>query len=114
MSQLRPTLDIVDPNENAAERHGRRLQAFLEALNEFVKAVDTQSPFYPEQIYRALEQVLEVARLEETQVRVLGPDPNRPGNWQVQGRANFQQLREGADRVSGLIRGYLGRLRVHQ
>ena len=78
-------MDIVDPNQDPAARFAERRNAFLKDMNALVEVVDTQSPFYPEPIFKALEQVLVVARREEMQVRVIGPDRNRPGAWEVEG-----------------------------
>lgn len=111
MGELRPTMDIVDADEDPVERFTRRLTAFTRAFNDFVRAVDDQSPFYPEEIFQELSTALQIGRRELISVSIEKPEQNM--NWYKEGRANCEALVQSTNTVSGLIRTRLESLQVH-
>ncbi len=111
MGGLRPRMDVVDPDEDPKERLARRLRRFEEAFDTFVRAVDDQSPFYPEEIFQELSAALQIARRESTSVSVERPE--QKAAWFKEGVANFDALVQSANRVSSLIRKRLSDLQVH-
>jgi hypothetical protein len=112
MGALRPRMDIVDPNETSEETFRRRRARFEEAFNAFVRAVDDQSPFYPEDIFRELSTALQTARRESISVAL--DEPEKKAEWYKEGAANFRAFRESADRISSLIRNWLASLQVQR
>ena len=108
MGGLRPTMDVAD--EDPEERFKRRLRRFEEAFNAFVRGVDDQSPFYPEEIFQELSAALQIARRESISVSVDKPEQNMA--WFKEGAANYGALVEAANKVSSLIRKRLHDLRV--
>jgi hypothetical protein len=112
MGELRPTMDIVDPDEEPQERLRRHFRMFQEAFSDFVRAVDDQSPFYAEEIFQELSAALQIARRELMSISI--EDPEQEGvNWYKEGAANFEALVQSSSRVSALIRKRLESLQVH-
>jgi hypothetical protein len=88
------------------------LPAFTDAVVAFVEAVDQESPFYPKEIYEALEKLVLIAQRERTDVLV---DRERfHGDWYLQGEQNFEQFCDGAQAVSDLIRERISKLSIHR
>ena len=117
MGQVRPMADIVPAGEMPEERERReagRFTAFAAAFDQLVTSVDTQSPFIPEEIYRKLEEVIQIARREATEVQVERGDRDRNPlrDWYQRGREHNQELQRLATELSDLIRLRLAALAV--
>jgi hypothetical protein len=110
MGALRPVADIIDPDEDPDARLKRRAGAFAAALHDFMRAVDDQSPFYPEDIFRELSEALTIANRESTSVS-LGK-PEKSSDWFKEAEANFSAFKKSAETVSSLIRQRLESLRT--
>ncbi|WP_047691630.1 hypothetical protein [Vibrio sp. ZOR0018] len=61
---LRPFMDYVDPNQSQEDRIRERLQPFVVKFNEMYKVLEHNKPFYPQDIYEALDRVCEKCRHE--------------------------------------------------
>lgn len=117
MSNVRPMSDIVpaeETREGREEREVRRLNDFLIALGEMVTAVDSQTPFIPDRIFHKLEEVIQIAQRESTEVRVERQDRDRNPmrDWYARGREHNQQLQRLVTELSDLIRERLATLVV--
>jgi hypothetical protein len=113
MALIRPELDLVPANETPEAREMRELErfrVFIVDLDALVKAVDTQSPFVPREIYQKLEQAIQVAGTESDEVQLERHERER--DWLRRGREHYQQFCEHAGEVSDLIRARLERLTV--
>jgi len=110
MGGLRPSMDIRDPDEDPKERFKNRYPPFARALDDFRRAVDDQSPFYAEAIFKELSQAVIVANREQISVSL--SEPERTAQWYKDGAENFQALKKSADAVSTLIRQRLESLRT--
>jgi len=110
MGALRPTMDVVSPDEDPDDRLNRRFATFERALHDFMRAVDDQSPFYPEDIFKELSVALQSAQHESVSVS-LGK-PEKTTDWYKEGAENFRVFRKSAETVSMLIRQRLESLRT--
>ena len=54
---LRPILDSVDPKETEEQRKLKRLNKFSESYNNFLSKLWQYQPFYPKEIFDALEEI---------------------------------------------------------
>ena len=108
MGGVRPTMDIVNPDEDRTTRLKRHFTLFKEVFSELVQTIDAHSPFYPENIYVELSAAIRIARREESDVLLTKPD--EPG-WHTRGRTNFQEFLVRVEIISGLIRSRLAALR---
>jgi len=68
MANLRPTRDIRNPDEDPNERFKLRSAPFANAVHDFWRAVDDQSPFYSEAIFKELSTTLTIAKREQISV----------------------------------------------
>lgn len=117
MASVRPMMNIVPQDETSEARDAREFadfRQFTEDLDALVRAVDSQSPFIPIDIYRALEAAIVTARGEAIEVRVERKDRDRnpTRDWYQRGREHYLQLQADAALVSDLIRARLEKLRV--
>jgi len=110
MGALRPAMDVVAPDEDPDDRLNRRFATFERALHDFMRAVDDQSPFYPEDIFKELSVALQIAQRESISVS-LGK-PEKASDWYKEGAENFNALRKSAETVSMLIRQRFESLRT--
>jgi hypothetical protein len=111
MSNLRPSFDWVDLNETKQERLSRRLKEFDGAVGGLVDAVDQQSPFYPKEIYLALEKLIQNAKNEGSDVT--SPFEAFEPDWYKRGKTNFIEFCGIAEEVSRLIRERIAMLSVY-
>ncbi len=111
MSNLRPSFDWLGPNETKQERLSQRLKDFDGALGGLVDSVDQQSPFYPEEIYAALEKLILNAKREGSDA-ALPFEAFEPG-WYMRGKTNFTEFCVMAEEVSRLIRERIAKLSVY-
>jgi uncharacterized membrane protein len=72
---LRPLLDYVHPNETDEERKVNRLQKFAESFEVFASTVVKNQPFYPEDVYESLFQIMMISREEADEYS--HRDPNK-------------------------------------
>jgi len=115
MGQVRPMADVVPAGETPEERERRevgRFNAFVTAFDRLVASVDAQSPFIPEEIYRRVEEVIQIARREATEVQVERGDRDRNPlrDWYRRGREHNQELQRLATELSDLMRQRLAAL----
>jgi hypothetical protein len=111
MSNLRPILEWADPNETREEALSRRVKDFGHALGGLVKAVDQQSPFYPPEIYTALDKLIVKAKSEGSDAAL--PFGAFEPDWYQRGRNNFDEFCGMAEGVSNLIRERISKLSVY-
>ena len=64
---LRPVIDSYDRNETEDERKKRRLMEYSEAAREFFVFFQTRQPFYPEEIFKTLNELGQKAHKEAIQ-----------------------------------------------
>jgi hypothetical protein len=109
--------EIVSRDETQEQRQQRefeRLTAFNEDCRALRHAVDSQSPFVPEDIYRRLQDAIQVAHREATEVRAERRDHDRNPmrDWYQRGRDHHEQFCTYATEISDLIRARLKSLTV--
>jgi len=112
MGALRPMVDTVDQDEDPDAKLKRRTGAFEAALHDFLRAVDDQSPFYPEDLFRELSEALTIANRESISIS-LGK-PEKSTDWFKEGAANFSAFKKSAETISSLIRQRLESLRTQR
>jgi len=64
---LRPMMDFVDPNKSDEEIKKERLDRFFKALQELYFVREKKRPFYPENIYKAIQIIEKESRSESRQ-----------------------------------------------
>ena len=112
MGLVRLTMDLRPADETDEQRERRefeRFKRFSTDLTALIRAVDSQSPFVPRDIYHALEKAIEVAQKEATEVEVERPDRDRNPmrDWFKRGKEHFREFRAAVGEVSDLIRARL-------
>jgi hypothetical protein len=111
MAALRPIGDVVS-DEDPDARLQRRLVEFRTALNAFLRAVDDQSPFYPDDIFKGLSTALTIAQSESLNVSLGKPD--KAMDWYREGAESFGAFRKSAETIAMLIRQRLESLRIRR
>lgn len=109
---VRPTASIVpvdDTKDAKLERLSQRIQAFSTAHDALLAAVDDRSPFYPMEIFEALDALLKESNTELTLVQT--DEPFTLG-WFREGREANLRVRQLCSQVSDRIRERLASLKV--
>jgi len=114
MAGLRPRKEIVSQNENRQERLARKLKVFADAINELKTAVFQYSPFYPEEVYRELSDVISLCDGEHDTVSIEGQDIEQPQDWYEQGEKRFSDVVRKGEVISSKIRQRIESLSVQQ
>lgn len=107
--RLRPRIDSVDPNESKEELMKRRIGAFVEPFNAYRDVIEKSKPFYSENVYSALSDVLtrchtEVIDYEYTE------QPHK--EYWAEARKNHEAILKAIDAACQSIRTRIAEVRV--
>jgi hypothetical protein len=118
VSEVRATMSVLRPMSGypatrpEQEAHLNRVfEAFMADLINLVHAVDHNSPFYPQEIYVLLDQLIHVAQRERDEIELTLHE--RFGlEWFSRGKENFGQYMTLVEKVGASIRERLSKLAV--
>ena len=99
---LRPIFDTVDPNETEEQRKIKRLNKFGESYNNFLLKIMQYQPFFPKEIFSALEEIRTVAYSEALDYEYSNPKSIQ--EYWDKAKANSDAILKGIDKVGELIR----------
>ncbi len=111
MSQLRPKFGIVDVRQTKEERLTECFEAYSPAVVKLIQTIDRNSPFYPQEIYETLDQLVRVAIRERDDIAVLSEDALTLAG-RNRGKENFDQYLALADKLSAQVRDRLAKLSI--
>ena len=112
MNALRPTIDIKPTKKDEKLAELRELYGkFSIAYNQLLKHTEALSPFYPPELYAAVDECLKAASAELMQVK-LGGDSTFGQEWYQEGIKNRQEFGHGYEKVSSIIRERVAKLTV--
>ena len=111
MSQLRPKFGIVDVRQTQEERLVECLEAYFPAVQKLIQTVDRNSPFYPQEMYETLDQLVRVALREQHDIEVSSEDALSLAG-RNRGKENFDQYLALAAKLSSQLRDRLAKLSV--
>jgi hypothetical protein len=107
--ELRPALDRgLAPGETKEQRKSQRLQRFADAFNEFTRTVRKRRPFYPEEVFKELNELVRLAHSEAVDYQ-LGEPGVDPGYWK-QAMDNAQKISAQVDNLCNVIRERLAKV----
>ena len=112
MSALRPKFDIVDIRQTPEERLTECFAAYVPAVLKLIQTVDRNSPFYPQEIYETLDQLVRVALRERDDIAVFSSDDTLSIAGRNRGKENFDQYLAFAEKLSTQVRDRLAKLSV--
>jgi hypothetical protein len=108
---LRPVLDRgLTPGETEESRKRERLRVFSESFNPFSEAVWKHRPFYPEEVFVSLNELLRLMHGEAIEYQVLSADRTR--DYWEKAMANAKAINDQVEAIAGTIRNRLSRARV--
>jgi hypothetical protein len=93
------------------ELHTQQVTAFVYDVGRLRSAIDDNSPFYSQELFVALDELLRLAQTERDDLRLNFADRFEYG-WIARGQGNFNSYLVRADNVSALIRERLEKLSV--
>jgi hypothetical protein len=111
VGMVRPAMRIVEEGETDEQRLERTFNAFVEAKNDFVKKVDFNMPFYPQNLHDALSNIIKLLGAEYLDVKGTEPDQQN-AEWWHRGSENFTAINQRVENVATLIRERLASLVV--
>ncbi len=115
MNGLRPTISTSpagESREKKIERLFERLKVVMSAYDQVVTAYGTMSPFYPEEIYNAVQECLQAANVEILMVQTAGEPDTFKMEWFQEGERNRANFMKAYKNVSALMRKRLETLSV--
>lgn len=74
--RLRPSMEMVDPDESFEERHRKRLQKWAKSHEDLLDVVERNKLFLSAALYDSFIQILELARNEAIELNVDVEDEN--------------------------------------
>jgi hypothetical protein len=72
---MRPIVGFDDPNKSEEEVKKERLERFNESYDKCFSLIEKKRPFYPEEIYKALTGIMQIAIDEVRQSQLFGYKP---------------------------------------
>jgi hypothetical protein len=107
--QMRPTLDTVDLKESKEARMNRRIGDFIAPFNGYSEIVETNKPFYPQEVYVALANVRD--RCHEEVIDYEFTERPAKDYWS-EARVKHKEIVESIDRACEAIRTRIAEVRV--
>jgi|CXWL01.1.fsa_nt_gi hypothetical protein len=107
---LRPFLDIVDPNESKSDRQQRRWEAWGKSYDSFLRAVEKHRLFLPPILYEELLAILKSSRKEAIDFETaVTHGSSLPGLWSPDKiQANIIEFESAIDRALARIQARCG------
>lgn len=107
---LRPVWDRgMGQGETEESRRSERLKAFADTFNPFSQAVWKHRPFYPEAVYKELDELLRLTQREAIEYQHMRPE-NR--DYWDQAMSNAKAINTQVERICETIRSRLSVARV--
>jgi hypothetical protein len=108
---LRPMLDHgLSAGETEEGRKQERLKEFGASFNPFSEIVWKHRPFYPEEVFTALNDLLRLTRGEAIEYQVF--DPLKRQDYWEKAMGNVKAINDQVDAIAATIRDRLSRARV--
>lgn len=112
MNTLRPSVDIKPSKKEEQMRQlSQQYENFSTAYNQLLKHSEALSPFYPLDLYAAVDECLSAANMELMQVKA-GGDSTFTLEWYREGSENRKNFSTGYQKVSKIIRERVATLTV--
>lgn len=111
---LRPIFRLTGADETEKDRFeelNNLMKSFSEAYNKLLKHYEALSPFYPPELYTAVDKCLTVANRESVQIRTAGPDMFR-GEWWNEAHQNQEEFVAAYKEAGRIIRERVASLAV--
>ena len=77
--RLRPIFDVYDSKKTEDQIKEERLHEFSSAYQGFVDKVEKNRPFYPTKVYKSLNELIQIMRMEALEYQFKTPNSNQPG-----------------------------------
>lgn len=100
---LRPVLDKRDPAETPQAEQRRRLGDFYKAFYDFRKIAEENKPFYPEDIWKELNALLQLMHGEAIAYRMDSPEKDFDKYW-TDSEKNEKQILNAVENICNRIR----------
>jgi hypothetical protein len=96
--------------ETEAPRRAKRLQGFGDSFNDFTRTVWKRKPFYPDEVFKELEELIHLAHSEAVGYEVRRPDEHR--EYWKEAMENGAKLAAQIEKIGEAIRKRLSRVGV--
>lgn len=114
LNGIRPSFEVSPAGEEQKEKLKRltaRLNGLIAATNELTQTAEEMKPFYPENIYEAIDDSLAAARVEIIGVQTGGEDTFMT-SWYEDGERNRDKFHLAYSRATSIIRERISSLVV--
>jgi hypothetical protein len=114
LNGIRPSFEVSPAGEEQKEKLKRlsaRLNDLIAATNELTQMVEEMKPFYPENVYEAIDDSIRAARVEIIGVQTRGEDTFTI-SWYEDGDRNRDKFHLAYSRATNIIRERISSLAV--
>jgi hypothetical protein len=114
LNGLRPMVTVETPGEGERQRVTRlfeRLEKVFSAYNDLLAESEAKAPFYPAELYDAIEECERAAWMEINSVRTSGANMFGP-TWYEEGERNRGRFSKAYRRAGDIIRDRISRLAI--
>ncbi len=114
LNGLRPILAVESPDESETQKVARlfaRLEQVFSSYNSLLAESEAKAPFYPAELYSAVEECERAASMEINSVRTSGEDMFGP-TWYEEGERNLGRFSKGYRKAADTIRERISRLAI--
>jgi hypothetical protein len=115
LAGIRPSSELSPPNETPDDRLKRlfrRVDELGDAYNTLITQMEETSPFYPEDVYYAVEECAKIMRWEMTQIRTGNREETFNPAWYRDGGDNYEKFMKRYHDVGRLIRDRISHLSI--
>jgi hypothetical protein len=114
LNGLRPMVSVETPGESDREKVARlfeRLEKVLSTYNDLLVESEAKAPFYPAELYAAIEECERAASMEINSIRTSGEDMFAP-TWYEEGERSRGRFSKGYRRAADIIRDRISKLAI--
>ncbi len=108
-TKLRPLLDHINPEESEEERKRKRLVSFGEAFQVFLDKVNKERPFYAQEVYEKLQELIDLVQTEAIEYQHLKGDS---ADYWKKAMENSKQINELIETSCERIRSRIAKISV--
>jgi hypothetical protein len=114
MNGLRPMMTVEPTDESFDDRMARllpRLASAQDAYNKLLLESEAKLPFYPTELYKAVEDCLRIASIEINSIRT-GGHMSFTVEWYLEGSRNSERFSTAYHKAADLIRERISKLAI--
>lgn len=108
---LRPIFEVYKSGETEEEKRNKKWEEFIKPFNECLEMFEQNKPFYPEDIFKIIEKVVQTSRKESSQFMHM---PKSEEDYYNNAEKHMDLIISRIDTICTLIRKRIGVIKVEE